>query len=154
LVRPLITAPEVPERAVQPSSNGRLHWQVRRQAPSDAIEVTRPRSGPLVGDVISVRAYLHTGRGALRTWRYGRAASATVLRRGGGRQQMSNSFTWHGQPAVVGYEATVDAQVVTVAVPQTLAAFGLHRSPRRLRQLRRDFFVDQLRARMHALRVD
>ncbi|GAA0426064.1 hypothetical protein Acor_54690 [Acrocarpospora corrugata] len=154
LVRPLITAPQVPERAVQPSSNGRLHWQVRRQAPNDGIEVTRPRSGPLVGNVTSVRAYLHTGRGALRNWRYATQASASVVRRGGGRQQMTNSFTWHGQPAAVGYEATVDAQVITVAIPQTLAAFGLHRSPRRLHQLRRDFFVDQLRARLHALRVD
>lgn len=154
LVRPLITAPIVPERGVQPSSNGRLHWQVRRQAPGEAIEVIRPRTGPLVANVISVQAYLHTGRGALRTWRYATQASATVLRRPGGRQQITNSFTWHDQPAAVGYEATVDAQVITVAVPQTLAAFGLYHSPRRLRQLRRDFFVDQLRLQLHALQVD
>ena len=154
LVRPLTTAPQVPERDVQPSSNGRLHWQVQRQAPSGAIDVTRPRSGPLVTSVISVQAYLHTGRGALRTWRYATDTSANVVRRAGGRQQLTNSFTWQGQPAAVGYEATVDAQVITVAVPQTLAAFGLHRSASRLRQLRRDFFVDQLRARLHELRVD
>jgi hypothetical protein len=154
LVRPLITAPRVPDPAVQPSSNGRLQWQMRWQTPGEAIEVPRPRSGPLVGNVTSVGAYLHTGLGALQTWRYARQASATVLRRGGARQQLTNSFTWHGQPAAVGYEATVDAQLITVAVPDTLAAFRLDRSPRRLRQLRRDFFVDQLRARLHALRID
>lgn len=154
LVRPLTTAPQVPERDVQSSSKGRLHWWVRWQAPGGAVEVIRPRSGPLVASVISVCAYLHTGGGALRTWRYATEASANVVRRAGGRQQLTNTFTWRGQPAAVGYEATVDAQVVTVAVPQMLPAFGLHRSPERLRQLRRDFFVDQLRTRLHALRVD
>ncbi|MEU7800673.1 protein DpdJ [Micromonospora arborensis] len=154
LVRPLITAPQVPDREVQPSSNGRLHWQVRRQAPADTIEVSRPRGGPLVSTVLTVQAYLHTGRGALRTWRYATRNSATVLRRVGGRQQLSNSFSWNGRPAAVGYEASVDAQVVTVAVPQSLAAFDLHHSPRRLRQLRRDFFVDALRTRLHELRID
>jgi hypothetical protein len=154
LVRPLITAPQVPEREVQPSSNGRLHWQVQRQAAGGAIDVTRPRSGPLVNSVISVQAYLHAARGALRTCRYATSTSATVVRRGGGRQQLANGFTWQGQPAAVGYEATVDAQVITLGVPQTLAEFDLLRSARRLRQLRRDFFVDRLRARLHGLRVD
>ncbi|MEU4776676.1 protein DpdJ [Micromonospora sp. NPDC023633] len=154
LVRPLVTAPQVPDPEVQSSSNGRLHWQVRRQAPADAIKVLRPRSGPLVGTVLSVEAYLHSGCGALHTWRYATATSAAVLRRAGGRQQIANSFTWHGQPAAVGYEASVDAQVVTVAVPQTLAEFDLHCSPRRLRQLRRDIFVDRLRTGLHALRID
>ncbi|MEV8504472.1 protein DpdJ [Actinoplanes sp. NPDC051475] len=154
LVRPLITAPQVPKPEVQPSSNGRLHWQVRWQRPNDGLELVRPRSGPLVANIVSVRAYLHTARGALQSWRYGTHTSANVVRRGGGRQQLINGFTWHGQPAAVGYDATVDAQVVAIIVPQTLASFGLHRSPQRLRQLRRDFFVDQLRERLHALGVD
>ncbi len=154
LVRPLITAPRVPERNVQSSSNGRLRWRVQRQAPAGAIDVTRPRSGPLVTGVVAVQAYLHTGRGALRTWRYATDTSANTVRRPGGRQQLTNGFTWQGQPAAVGYEATVDAQVITVVVPQTLAEFGVHRSGKRLRQLRRDFFVDRLRTRLHDLRVD
>jgi hypothetical protein len=154
LVRPLVAAPLVPEPDVQPSSNSRLRWQVQRQAPSDAIEVTRPRSGPLVTSLISVQAYLYTGRGALRTWRYATGTSASVVRRAGGRQQLTNGFTWQGQPAAVGYEATVDAQVITLAVPQTLAEFGLLKSAKRLRQLRRDIFVDRLRTRLHELRVD
>ena len=154
LVRPLVIAPVVPEPAVQSSSNGRLHWQVQRQTPAGAIDLIRPRSGPLVSSVISVQAYLHTGMGALRTWRYATDTSASTVRRAGGRQQLTNTFTWQGQPAAVGYEATVDAQVVTIAVPQTVAEFGLHRSAKRLRQLRRDFFVDRLRTRLHELRVD
>ncbi|WP_433552562.1 protein DpdJ [Micromonospora zamorensis] len=154
LVRPLITAPQVPEREVQPSSNGRLHWQVRWQRPNDGLELVRPRSGPLVANVVSVRAHLHTARGALQSWRYATHTSANVVRRGGGRQQLTNGFAWHGEPAAVGYDATVDAQVVTITVPETLSAFGLDRSPQRLRQLRRDFFVDQLRERLHAQRVD
>ncbi|MFF4625417.1 protein DpdJ [Nonomuraea jabiensis] len=153
LVRPHITAPKISEE-VQPSSTGRLHWEVRRQEPNNGIDVLRPRSGPLVSSVVSVRAYLHAGMGALRNWRYATQASANVLRRGGGRQQLQNSFTWHGQPAAVGYEATVDAQIITIAVPQTLDAFQLGRSTRRLRQLRRDFFIDEFRTRLHALRID
>lgn len=154
LVRPLITAPQVPPPEVQPSSIGRLNWHVRWRRPNDGLTLVRPRSGPLVGNVVSVQAYLHTARGALQSWRYATHTSANVARRGGGRQQLNNSFTWHGQPAAVGYDATVDAQIVTVTVPQTLSAFELHRSQQRLRQLRRDFFVDQLRERLQALAVD
>lgn len=154
LVRPLITAPVVPTSDVRPSSNGRLAWQVQHMPAAGDIEVTRPRSGPLQDCVIDVRAYLHTASGALQTWRYATHATANVLRRTGGRQEFRNTFTWQGAPAAIGYEALVDAQRITVTVPQSLAAFALDRSVKRLRQLRRDFFIHRMRAALHAVRVD
>jgi Helicase conserved C-terminal domain len=154
LVRPLITRPVVPEKDVQPSSNGRLAWQIRHQPAGTGLTLVRPRSGPLCTCVIDVQAYLHTAAGALRTWRYATSATANVLRRAGGRQEMRNSFSWQGQPAAVGYEAAVDAQVVTVQIPQTLAAFRVDASAKRLRQLRRDLFIDRLRGALHDVRVD
>ncbi|HEY2196308.1 MAG TPA: protein DpdJ [Mycobacterium sp.] len=154
LVRPLITAPKVPDIDVQPSSNGRLQWRIERQAPDESITIIRPRTGPLSTCISEVLAYLHTGRGPLHTWRYATDTSASVVRRNGGRQRVANSFTWKGQPAALGYEATVDAQIVTLTLPITLTEFALSSSAKRLRQLRRDFFVDQLRARLHNLRID
>jgi hypothetical protein len=154
LIRPLVTKPLVPDREVRPSSNGRLAWRFAHQPAGDAIEITRPRSGPLRACVIGVRAHLHTALGALRTWRFATETTANVLTRTGGRQELRNSFTWQGARAAIGYEAAVDAQVVTVVVPQTLTAFGLDTSDRRLRQLRRDYFVDRLRAALHVIRVD
>ncbi|WP_329106896.1 protein DpdJ [Micromonospora sp. NBC_01699] len=154
LIRPLITAPVVPEPDVRPSSNGRLAWQIQHQPAGGAIEMTRPRSGPLRTCVTEVLAYLHTAAGALRTWRYATQTTASVLRRTGGRRELRNSFTWQGAPAAIGYEATVDAQIVTVTVPQTLAAFALGHSGKRLRQLRRDYFIHQMRSALHAVRID
>src|SRR4029078_13708010 len=121
---------------VQPSSNGRLAWQIRHQPAGAGLTLARPRSGPLCACVIDVQAYLHTAAGALRTWRYATSATASVLRRTGGRQEMRNSYSWQGEPAAGGYEAAVDAKVVTVQIPQTLAAFRVDASAKRLRQLR------------------
>ncbi len=154
LIRPLITRPVVPDKDVQPSSNGRLAWQIRHQPAGAGLTLVRPRSGPLCTCVIDIQAYLHTAAGALRTWRYATSATASVLRRAGGRQEMRNVFSWQGQPAAVGYEAAVDAQVVTVQIPQTLAAFRVDATAKRLRQLRRDLFVDRLRGALHDVRID
>ncbi|MBS2963831.1 DEAD/DEAH box helicase [Actinocrinis puniceicyclus] len=154
LVRPLITAPKVPRGDIQPTSNGRLTWQLLQEPAHTGITLHRPHTGPIADAVPNVTAYLHAGRGALRTWRYALQSTARVVHRSGLKEEVTNSFSWHGQPAAIGYEAAVDAQIVSLATPSSVAAFDLASDRPRLRQLRRDFFTDLLRRRLHALRVD
>lgn len=154
LIRPRITAPTVPEPDIQPSSNGRLRWQLLHEPAHEGIDVSRPRSGPLSDAVPNVTAYLHAGRGALRTWRYALESDARVVRRSGLREEVTNRFSWHGQPAAIGYEAAVDAQSVNLVTPASITAFNLTADQPRLRQLRRDLFTEELRRRLHALGTD
>ena len=145
LVRPVRVEPLVPEANVLNSSNGRLHWQFLAEPVNAGIDLVRPRRGPFDGIVICVRAYLHAGRGALRTWRYATSGTADVARRSG-RSRWTYELTWRGDPAAVGYEAVVDALEVSVRPPADLMAFRLGSDARRLRQLRVDKFSWELRA--------
>jgi superfamily II DNA or RNA helicase len=154
LVRPLVTTPVKPDPDVQPSSNGRLQWQLMYEASDSDIKLERPKTGPLTNRIVSVSAYLHTGRGALRTWRYASESTTTIVQSMGRRTRLTNNFTWHGQPAAVGYEALVDAQIVTLTTPTSIAEFHLDTDHARLRQLRRDYFADTLRERLHGQRID
>lgn len=144
LVRPVAVQPVVPEQGVLDSSNGRLQWEFLAEPIHAGLELARPRLGPFDGIVMSVTAYLHAGRGALRTWRYAGSGTSDVARRSG-RERSSYSFTRHGVPAAIGFEAIVDALEVTVRPPAMLDDFKLNLDLRRLRQLRLDKFSWDLR---------
>ena len=144
LVRPVGVAPVVPEQGVLDSSNGRLDWRFLAEPVHAGIELARPRRGPFEGIVVGVTAYLHVARGALRTWRYAMTGTADVARRSG-RERWSYALTRQGAPAAVGFEAIVDALIVTVTPPVMLDAFKLDLDQRRLRQLRLDKFNWDLR---------
>lgn len=154
LVRPYITSPVIPDNDVEPSSNGRLHWQFHCEPHDHALALVRPRHSPLGDRISSVSAYLHAGRGALRTLRYAIEATATVTYSRRGRRRVRNTFTWNGGPAAVGYEASVDALVFDVKVPASLAEFFTRQDEGRLRQLRRDYFVDIFRRKAHEADLD
>ena len=150
LVRPTAISPVVPDANVLDSSNGRLAWQFLAEPVHAGIELVRPRGGPFENVVIDLKAYLHSGRGALRTWRYATCGTADIARRSG-RVRFNYGFTYQGDTAAIGFEAIVDALIARVRPPNDLAAFGLDDEPRRLRQLRRDRFGSVLRS---ALQTD
>lgn len=146
LVRPTTVRPDWQPTHVRPSSNGRLQWQFRADLDSHRTDIPRPRSGPL-GDLISrVRAYLNSDLGPLQTWRYATTGSAELVTNRG-REHRDYAFSWHGQPAAVGFGSAVDAIVVTVTVPDSINAFKLNSDAERLRQLRTDRFHTLIRER-------
>jgi hypothetical protein len=153
LIRPLIMTPETSPRDIKTTSNGRLNWQLEFERDQPGIAMMRPRTGPLIGVVDSVRAHLHTGHGGLRIWRYGSTVTSTITR-ASGRERVTNGFTWRGRPAAVGYEAMVDALQVTLRVPEQITEFRLEHDRRRLRQLRRDYFTYILCSCLEGLRYD
>jgi hypothetical protein len=87
-----------------------------------------------------VTAFLNADRGPLPTWRYALGGTAEIVTRSG-RERREYTFARHGQPAGVGFANTVDAMVVTVAVPQSVSDFRLESDAGRLRQLRTDRFT-------------
>jgi hypothetical protein len=149
LVRPTCMRPSTPDAGTLPSSNGFLHWEFEASPVADGFDLIRPRSGPLVEVVESITAYLHAGRGALRTWRFALKATSEVARRSG-RERTVQTFTWRGKPAAVGYEAIVDALRLVVR-PPTVDSFDLDGDERRLRQLRRDRFAHDLQRSLEYL---
>ena len=149
LVRPTSMRPSTPDAVTLPSSNGFLHWQFVAAPIADGFKLIRPRRGPLVGLIQEVEVYLHAGSGALRTWRYALQATSDVARRTG-RERVVQSFTWRQRPAALGYEAVVDALKVSLVLPH-LEDLDLDTDQRRLRQLRRDRFVHELRAGVEGL---
>lgn len=153
LVRPLTMRPTVPDSDILPSSNGRMHWNFLMEPVHAGIELVRPRTGPLTDVILSVTAYLHAGRGALRTWRYATSVTSDTARRSG-RERSTAGFAWQGDPAAVGFEAVVDALVIKVRPPACLTEFRLDSEPRRLRQLRRDWFFFRLQADLQRVGLD
>jgi len=147
LVRPTVIRPDWQPTHVRPSSNGRLEWQFRADLDSLRTDIPRPRSGPL-GDLIPrVGAYLNSDLGPLQTWRYATKGSAELVTNSG-REHRDYSFSWHGQPAAVGFGSAVDAIAVTVKVPESINAFKLTSDAERLRQLRTDRFHRLIRERL------
>ncbi|MBW4717521.1 protein DpdJ [Saccharothrix obliqua] len=150
VVRPLSIRPEIPPPNVRPTSNGRLRWSFMADDEADSTRVPRPRNGPL-GDLLpDVRAFLNVDLGPLRTWRYALEGTAEIVNRNG-RIRTTYTFARDGQPAAVGFASTVDALVLTVVVPESVAAFGLQDDVERLRQLRADLFGARARQRLENL---
>ncbi|MFI6603536.1 protein DpdJ [Nonomuraea sp. NPDC050536] len=144
VVRPVTIRPTVPPPNVQPSSNGWLRWRFAIDADNEGTPLPRPRSGPLGQLIPKVTAFLNADRGPLRTWRFALESTAeTVMPRTRKRQELT--FTRQGSRAAVGFGSTIDALLVTVAVPDSIAAFRLETDPGRLRQLRTDRFADLTR---------
>lgn len=147
LVRPTVIRPTWQPVQVRPSSNGRLQWQFDADLDSLRTDIPRPRSGPL-GDLIQrVGAYLNSDLGPLQTWRFATRGSAELVTQRG-REHRDFSFSWHGQPAAVGFGSAVDAIAVTVSVPTSISAFSLTADVERLRQLRTDRFHTLIRERL------
>ena len=138
VVRPVAVHPVRPDPDVRPTSNGWLSWQFSIGPEYGGTELPRPRNSPLGELIPGVMAFLNADRGPLPTWRSlsGTAEIVTRKARGAGY-----TFTWRGNPAAVGFASTVDALVITIAVPESITAFQLDSDPGRLRQLRTDRFT-------------
>jgi hypothetical protein len=140
VVRPVTVHPVRPDPDVRPTSNGWLSWQFLIGLEYGGTELPRPRNSPLGELVPGVAAFLNADRGPLPTWRFALGGTAEIVTRKARRRQ-EYTFTWRGNPAAVGFASTVDALVVTVAVPESITAFRLDSDPGRLRQLRTDRFT-------------
>ncbi|MGW0805535.1 protein DpdJ [Nonomuraea sp. NPDC002799] len=140
IVRPMAIRPTEPPPRVQATSNGWLKWRFTIDVDDEGTQLPRPRNSPLGQLVPDVTAYLNADRGPLQTWRFALEGTAELVMPGTRRRQ-DLTFTRGGKPAGVGFASTVDALLVTVAVPESLAAFKLDTDPGRLRQLRTDRFA-------------
>ena len=140
VIRPLTIRPDKPPSNIRPTSNGWLRWQFLIDEEQEGTLLPRPRNGPLGQLIPSVTAFLNADRGPLPTWRYALGGTAEIVTPAG-RERRGYTFAWHGQPAGVGFASTVDAMVVTAAVPQSVGDFRLQSDLGRLRQLRTDRFT-------------
>ena len=140
VVRPITVHPVIPEPDIRPTSNGWLRWQFSIGPEYEGTELPRPRNSPLGQLVPEVTAFLNADRGPLPTWRFALGGTAEIVTRRARRRQ-EYTFTRHGSRAAVGFASTVDALVVTVAVPESITDFQLDSDPGRLRQLRTDRFT-------------
>jgi DEAD/DEAH box helicase/Helicase conserved C-terminal domain len=140
VVRPVTIRPTVPPPDVRPTSNGWLRWQFSIDPDHEGTRMPRPRNGPLGQLVPEVTAFLTADRGPLSTWRFALEGTAEIVTRNG-RSRQEFTFIRRGSRAAVGFASTVDALLVTVAVPESIAVFALDSDPGRLRQLRTDRFV-------------
>lgn len=139
VIQPITIRPTVPPPNVRPTSNGSLRWQFAIDPDHEGTRLPRPRNGPLGQLVPEVTAFLTVDRGPLPTWRYALEGTAeVVLQRARRREEFT--FVRRGNRAAVGFASTVDALLVTVAVPESIEAFRLDSDPGRLRQLRTDRF--------------
>jgi hypothetical protein len=139
VIRPLTICPARPSPETKPTSNGWLRWEFRFDAGQGGTQLPRPRNGPLGELISSVTAFLNADRGPLPTWRYALGGTAEVVTRQG-RERREYTFARDGQAAAVGFANVVDAIVITVSVPQSVADFRLEHDAGRLRQLRTDRF--------------
>jgi hypothetical protein len=147
IVRPITIRPTVPPAEILPSSNGWLRWQFSIAPEHGGTKMPRPRNGPLGQLVPEVTAFLNADQGPLATWRFALDATAEVVTRRA-RNRRDFTFTRRGSRAGVGFASTVDALLVTVAIPGSVAAFRLDGDAGRLRQLRTDRFATLARQRL------
>ena len=140
VVRPVTIHPVKPGPDIRPTSNGWLRWQFSIEPEYGGTELPRPRNSPLGELIPEVTAFLNADRGPLPTWRFALGGTAEIVTRRARRRQ-GYTFTRRGSRAAVGFASTVDALVVTVAVPESITAFRLDSDPGRLRQLRTDRFA-------------
>ena len=140
VVRPVTVHPVKPEPDIRPTSNGSLRWEFSIGPEYGGTELPRPRNSPLGLLVPEVTAFLNADRGPLPTWRFALGGTAEIVTRRARRRQ-EYTFARHGRRTAVGFANTVDALVVTVAVPESITAFRLDSDPGRLRQLRTDRFA-------------
>ena len=115
-------------------------WQFRIDAEQEGTQLPRPRNSPLGQLIPSVTAFLNADRGPLPTWRYALGGTAEIVTRSG-RERREYTFARQSEPVGIGFANTVDAMVVTVAVPQSVGDFRLESDAGRLRQLRTDRFT-------------
>ena len=140
VVRPVTVHPVKPDGDIRPTSNGWLSWQFSIGPEYGGTELPRPHNGPLGELIPGVAAFLNADRGPLPTWRFALNGTAEIVLRSA-RQRREYTFAWHGNPAAVGFASTVDALVITIAVPDSISAFQLDSDAGRLRQLRTDRFT-------------
>lgn len=140
VIRPLTMRPKKPSPDIRPTSNGWLRWQFRIDAEQEGTQLPRPRNSPLGQLIPSVTAFLNADRGPLPTWRYALGGTAEIVTRSG-RERREYTFARQSEPVGIGFANTVDAMVVTVAVPQSVGDFRLESDAGRLRQLRTDRFT-------------
>jgi hypothetical protein len=139
VIRPLTIRPDKPPSHIRPTSNGWLQWEFLISTEQEGTQLPRPRNSPLGQLIPSVTVFLNADRGPLPTWRYAVGGTAEIVTRAG-RERRRYTFAWHGQSAGVGFANTVDAMVVTAAVPRSVSDFRLEGDVGRLRQLRTDRF--------------
>lgn len=141
VMRPFSVHPVVPPVGVQPTSNGRLHWQVRVSPVHEALEGEMPDGAAWSSIVDRVDFFLQAGRGGVRLLRYAAGGSAELSIERSGRRRVDYQFKRGDADVAIGVELDVDALRVRVRPPASVEEFDLDADPRRLRQLRRDYFV-------------
>lgn len=140
VIQPVSMRPDRPPPEIRPTSNGWLNWRFFIDPEHQGTPLPRPRNGPLGELVPEVIAFLNADRGPLPTWRFALGGTAEVVTQNTRRRQ-EYTFTRHGSRAAVGFASTIDALLVTVAVPESIEAFRLDSDRGRLRQLRTDRFA-------------
>lgn len=140
IFRPYSIAAEIPPQLVGSSSSGHLRWESRFTAIHGSVAGEFPDTTQWSRIVSAVDFYIHAGQGGIRLLRSSGGGVASITGRKG-RRRFSYTFTNNGEPVAVGVEIEVDAVRFMVRPPSSATEFGLDQDDRRLRQLRRDFFI-------------
>jgi hypothetical protein len=141
VIRPFSVHPAVPDREIQTTSRGRFTWNARFTTDHDSIEADLPSTGPWTSVVERADFYLQAGRGGIRLLRYTLGGVAEVGKIRGERTRVQYELAREEEPVALGVELDVDALRVRIRPPSELGGFSLHSDTRRLRQLRRDYFL-------------
>lgn len=141
VMRPYSVSPAVAPGEVQTTSRGQFNWEVLVTPAPGAIEAEVPQSGGWTELIGTTQFYLQAARGGIRMLRYTFGGVADVGRRTGERDRIRYELANGDRPVALGIELDVDAMLLTVRPPADIAGFALDRDPRRLRQLRRDYFL-------------
>jgi hypothetical protein len=151
VVRPFSVHPSKVEGDVLESSSGRLDWQVRVTAEHEAVDTQLPTASTWRDVIMGADFFLQAGRGGVRVLRFAAGGRAEIGRRKTSKNRVRYVLSDGHAPVAVGVELDVDALCIKVRPPADIDGFGLSGDVRRLRQLRRDRFVDETTAGLLAL---
>ncbi len=141
VVRPFSIHATIPDHAVRSTSSGRFIWHMRASPIREAIEGELPTLGTWSAIIDRAEFLLQAGRGGLHLLRYTLAGTAEVGFEHGGQSRITYELARGDEPVAVGVEIDVDAMRVRITPPTDVSRFSLDRDPRRLRQLRREYFL-------------
>jgi len=141
VVRPFAVRPVVPDRDVQTTSRGRFVWQARMTPSHEAIEADIPVASPWSEIVSRACFYLQAARGGIHLLRYTFGGVADIGHRRSGPSRVRYELARGHDAVAIGVELDVDALLVRIRPPSCVGDFSLERDSRRLRQLRRDYFL-------------
>lgn len=141
VVRPFALFPEITPPAIQTTSKGQLHWQARISPVHKSIEADLPDIHAWRKVIEQAEFFLQAGRGGINLLRYALGGTAEVGEARRGRTRRSYEFCRGEESVALGVDLEVDAMRIRIRAPHDLSAFRLDSDQRRLRQLRRDYFL-------------